>query len=178
MSSTIHQLSDINIADPAVYERGLPHDEFRLLRDLSPVHWHPWPDRSGGFWAITRHADIVAISRDPETYSSAAEHVLLARDHPSVAEHRDARLESGTGAPLRRGHVHGRGRRDLACAIARAGNHRASEHLQPLVVPELHFRQVGAADDFVLMAGSYFQSSAHARICSTGKVNPGSSGVV
>jgi cholest-4-en-3-one 26-monooxygenase len=94
MSSAVGQLSDINIADPAVYERGLPHDAFRLLRDQAPVHWHPWPDRSRGFWAITRHADIVSISRDPDTYSSAAEHVLLVDLDPDALDARRSLIET------------------------------------------------------------------------------------
>ena len=28
------------------------------------------PQEGGGFWAVTRHADIVAVSRDPETFCS------------------------------------------------------------------------------------------------------------
>jgi cholest-4-en-3-one 26-monooxygenase len=93
MTSATGELS-VNIADPAAYERGLPHAEFRLLRDRSPVHWHPWPDRSNGFWAITRHSDIVAISRDPTTYSSAAEHVLLVDLDPDALEARRSLIET------------------------------------------------------------------------------------
>ena len=58
------------------------------------MHWHPWPDRSNGFWAITRHADIVAISRDPDTYSSAAEHVLLVDLDPDALEARRSLIET------------------------------------------------------------------------------------
>ena len=47
----------------------VPHEEFDLLRAEDPVHWHPEPNDTG-FWAVTRHADVVAVSRDPETYSS------------------------------------------------------------------------------------------------------------
>jgi cytochrome P450 len=94
VSSALGDLKDINIADPGVYERGLPHDAFRLLRDESPVHWHPWPDRSNGFWAISRHEDIVRISRDPETYSSAAEHVLLVDLDPEALEARRSLIET------------------------------------------------------------------------------------
>jgi cytochrome P450 len=88
------RLGDINIADPAKYERGVPHEEFHLLREHDPVHWHPWPDRSNGFWAITRHADIVTISRDPETYSSAAEHVLIVDLDPDALEARRSLIET------------------------------------------------------------------------------------
>ncbi|MFN7148563.1 MAG: cytochrome P450 [Microthrixaceae bacterium] len=46
-----------------------PHDQFDMLRREDPVHWHPEPD-GPGFWAITKHADVRAISHDWETYSS------------------------------------------------------------------------------------------------------------
>jgi cholest-4-en-3-one 26-monooxygenase len=51
------------------WEHGVPHEAFDTLRTSAPVHWHPEPD-GPGFWAVTRHADVVAISRDSETYSS------------------------------------------------------------------------------------------------------------
>ena len=94
MASTLDHLSDIQIADPAIYEENVPHESFRLLRDHAPVHWHDWSDRSKGFWAITRHEDIVAISRDPATYSSAAEHVLLVDLDPDELEARRSILET------------------------------------------------------------------------------------
>jgi cholest-4-en-3-one 26-monooxygenase len=61
-----------DVVDPDVYERGgMPHDRFAWLRDNDPVHWHPDPNESvPGFWAVTRHADIVQVSRHPEIYSS------------------------------------------------------------------------------------------------------------
>ena len=94
MTSALDDLSNIDIADPAIYESGIPHDRFRLLRDHEPVHWHPWPDRSTGFWAITRHADILEISRDTDTYSSAAEHVLLVDLDPDELEARRSLIET------------------------------------------------------------------------------------
>jgi cholest-4-en-3-one 26-monooxygenase len=62
-------LGDIDIYDPDIYVRGVPHDAFRVLRHEAPVHFHPEPD-GPGFWAVTRHADIVQMSKDPGTYSS------------------------------------------------------------------------------------------------------------
>lgn len=101
MVSSLDHLSEIQIADPAIYEQDVPHESFRLLRDQAPVHWHDWPDRSNGFWAITRHEDIVAISRDPATYSSAAEHVLLVDLDPDELEARRSILETDPPAHTR-----------------------------------------------------------------------------
>jgi len=49
--------------------RHVPHDQFDRLRAEAPVAWHPEPDDTG-FWAVTKHADVVAVSRDSATYSS------------------------------------------------------------------------------------------------------------
>ncbi len=47
----------------------VPHAEFARLRRDRPVFWHPEPDDTG-FWAVTKHADIVQISKDHETWSN------------------------------------------------------------------------------------------------------------
>jgi len=51
------------------WEREVPHAMFETLRREAPVFWHPEPDGKG-FWAVTKHADVLAISRDNEHYSS------------------------------------------------------------------------------------------------------------
>src|SRR5690606_18311446 len=54
-----------------------PWEQYRWLREHDPVHWHEEAD-GPGFWAITRYADIRAISRQPKLFSSAARGVMLA----------------------------------------------------------------------------------------------------
>jgi cytochrome P450 len=46
---------------------GDPFPAFRRLREEAPVYWHPTP----GFWTLTRHEDVVAVSRDPATFCSS-----------------------------------------------------------------------------------------------------------
>ncbi len=66
----------IDIFDPALYENAVPWDTYRWLRANSPVHWHP--DTEGpGFWAVTRHADVMRVSRDPAVFSSYAKSVFF-----------------------------------------------------------------------------------------------------
>jgi cytochrome P450 len=65
---------------PLSFWRKSPEEreqDFAVLRRERPVSWHPpaegsmMPPQDGsGFWAVTRHADIVAVSRDPETFCS------------------------------------------------------------------------------------------------------------
>lgn len=58
------------IADPDVFVRGVPHREFRRLREEDPVSWSVEP-RGTGFWAVTRHEDVMAVSRDHRRFSAA-----------------------------------------------------------------------------------------------------------
>ncbi|MFE9477112.1 cytochrome P450 [Streptomyces spororaveus] len=64
-----------DVFDPRIYASGVPHERYRLLRDRHPVSWQAEPEIQGwpagpGFWAVTRHADVVRVLRDHRTYSS------------------------------------------------------------------------------------------------------------
>jgi cytochrome P450 len=64
--------AEADIADPDTYVAGVPHATFQRLRREDPVSW--WgDDHAGGrgFWAVTRHADLLTVSRDVERFSSA-----------------------------------------------------------------------------------------------------------
>src|SRR5262245_32148291 len=63
-------LNDIDIANPDAYLRGVPHEQFALLRREAPVFRHR--EANGpGFWALTRHADIARVARDQTTFRQA-----------------------------------------------------------------------------------------------------------
>lgn len=66
---TITSPPAIDLLDPASFADGQPHDQFRWLREHDPVHRHPEPD-GPGFWAVTRHADVKTVGRDPVMFSS------------------------------------------------------------------------------------------------------------
>ena len=51
-------------------ERGYPHAAWKRLRHESPVHWFDVPG-GVGFWAITRRADIVWLSKQPKRFINA-----------------------------------------------------------------------------------------------------------
>jgi cytochrome P450 len=53
--------------DPQFYSTD-PEATFADLRANDPVHWYA----DGGFWALTRHADVMAVSRDPQRFRSGA----------------------------------------------------------------------------------------------------------
>ncbi|WP_329180678.1 cytochrome P450 [Streptomyces decoyicus] len=64
-----------DVFDPRGYVDGLPHTAYRLLRDHHPVAWQQehevlgWP-AGPGFWAVTRHDDVVRVLKDARTFSS------------------------------------------------------------------------------------------------------------
>ncbi len=54
--------------DPLYYERyGYPHASWAYLRRYEPVAWMEPPGMEP-FWAVTRYADLSAISRDPKRW--------------------------------------------------------------------------------------------------------------
>jgi cytochrome P450 len=65
----------VDLTDPQLYTDGLPHAVFARLRREDPIHRHPYP--GGDFWAVTRYADLVTVTRDWRTYSSAHRMVNL-----------------------------------------------------------------------------------------------------
>jgi cholest-4-en-3-one 26-monooxygenase len=63
------QLSDIDLLDRDRFTKGIPHEWFTFLRHEAPVYKHPEPG-GPGFWVLTKYADVVAVGRDAETFSS------------------------------------------------------------------------------------------------------------
>ncbi|MFB7650062.1 cytochrome P450 [Streptomyces sp. NPDC056084] len=64
-----------DVFDPRPYAAGPPHAAYRELRDRHPVAWQAEPEVLGwpagpGFWAVTRHADVVRVLKDAGTFSS------------------------------------------------------------------------------------------------------------
>ncbi|MFF3762657.1 cytochrome P450 [Streptomyces sp. NPDC001922] len=64
-----------DFTDPDVYQQRVPLPELAELRRTAPVWWNPQPHNVAGFqddgyWVVTRHTDVKAVSTDPETFSS------------------------------------------------------------------------------------------------------------
>ena len=72
-------VDDINLSDQAFWVRPLEEREgaFATLRAERPISFHeepyieglPFP-RGPGYWALTRHADVLEVSRSPEIFCS------------------------------------------------------------------------------------------------------------
>ncbi|NUT31150.1 MAG: cytochrome P450 [Streptomyces sp.] len=73
---TVHHAPPVpDVFDPRRYATGVPYDAYRVLRDHHPVVRQDEPEVLGwpagpGFWAVTRHADVVRVLKDSATYSS------------------------------------------------------------------------------------------------------------
>jgi cytochrome P450 len=61
---------EVDLTDLDVFERDEAWGWFDVLRREAPVHWNPEPAPNSGFWSVTRHADIVAVNRDWERFTS------------------------------------------------------------------------------------------------------------
>ena len=59
----------VDITDPDAYRHGIPHEVFRDMRENEPVALREYEGRP--YWAVTRYADLVTVTRDPKTFSSA-----------------------------------------------------------------------------------------------------------
>ncbi len=63
-------LADVDLTDLDAFARNEGWSMFDTLRREDPVHWTEEAAPNSGFWAVTRHADICAVDKDPETFTS------------------------------------------------------------------------------------------------------------
>lgn len=68
--------------DPEFWS-GDPYPAFAELRATDPVH--RYEGVAGSFWVITRHADVLAISKDPATFCSGNGVLLTDLNRPTLS---------------------------------------------------------------------------------------------
>jgi cytochrome P450 len=86
-------LADIDLTDLARWERGVPYEWFELLRGDAPCFWQD--ERDGrGFWSLTRYEDVVAATKDYDTFSSARGGTSLMDLTPEQIEQRMSMLDA------------------------------------------------------------------------------------
>ena len=69
----------LDLVDAEPYASGgYPHDQWTRLRREAPLSWFE-PDGYRGFWAVTKHADVCEISKQPELFSSEPRLTILDR---------------------------------------------------------------------------------------------------
>ena len=67
-------VTGFDVTDPDVIQQGVPFERLANLRTSAPVWWNTQPTDigfdDGGFWLLTRHADVREASLKPEVFSS------------------------------------------------------------------------------------------------------------
>jgi cholest-4-en-3-one 26-monooxygenase len=75
-----------DFTDPGLNEKNIPHDEFLALRKKAPVFWieqeqgsrDGMSEESGtGYWAISKHADVLAVSKNSKDFSTAENGAII-----------------------------------------------------------------------------------------------------
>ncbi|MFL6105898.1 MAG: cytochrome P450 [Marmoricola sp.] len=93
MTATLPQGFDFT--DPDLNSERIPYEEFAELRRAEPVHWveQPANARAGmlesagtGYWAITKHADVLAVSKNSKVFSSHVNGVIIRNPETSTVE--------------------------------------------------------------------------------------------
>jgi len=75
-------LDELDVLGPDTFaQSGYPHAAWKRLRRESPVHWFDLPG-GVGYWAVTRRADIVSISKQPERFLNGPRLAIFERGAP------------------------------------------------------------------------------------------------
>jgi cytochrome P450 len=74
---TTRPKASADLADPALYDRGIPHEVFAEMRRRPGLVWTPDTAETKGFWSVSRMAELVAVSRDAATWSSELGHIQI-----------------------------------------------------------------------------------------------------
>ncbi|HVC70466.1 MAG TPA: cytochrome P450 [Acidimicrobiales bacterium] len=66
---------DVDLTDADLYSDGFPHEVFTALRRHEPVKWQAFPagfpgQHDNGFWVLSKHEDVQAVSRNPELFNA------------------------------------------------------------------------------------------------------------
>jgi cytochrome P450 len=88
MAKPIYDIGQICELDKwETFINGQPFDIFKRLREEAPIYWHEESlDFEPGFWALSKHEDIVRVSKDPMTFSSAVGGHLMTMGDPEVVD--------------------------------------------------------------------------------------------
>ena len=94
----------IDVYNPDAYTSGIPHEQFAWLRENAPVYWHEHPE-GHGYWVLSKHADVLAVSRDHKTFSAEKGFVMvddLPDDILDMARNQLLGMDPPKHGPLRR----------------------------------------------------------------------------
>jgi cytochrome P450 len=135
----VKHLLDIDVLSSS----GPPHAAYAELRRREPVAWQEAPG-VGGYWAVLKHADVLAVSRQPELFSAQAKGMqladftdqlptLLSLDPPRHSEIRKRVLHSFAPRVVRG--LERRMREVVRAALARAAELRECDFVMDVARP-------------------------------------------
>ena len=80
-----------DFTDPDMYVIRVPAEELAELRRTAPVWWNAQPRGASGFddegyWVVTRHADVLEVSRRSDIYSSQEKTAIIRHGAPVSEE--------------------------------------------------------------------------------------------
>jgi cytochrome P450 len=75
----------IDVYNPDNYTSGIPHAQFAWLRANAPIYWQEHP-AGHGYWVLSKHADVLAVSRDSKTFSAERGFVMVDDLPPDILE--------------------------------------------------------------------------------------------
>ena len=82
----------VDLTDLDTFVRGVPHEQFDLLRREAPIYFHPETEQAG-FWCITRFDDLHQISQTHQVFSSEWGITLHEGTEESLAQQRMMMLQ-------------------------------------------------------------------------------------
>jgi len=136
------RLEAANLLDHDLFADHEPWELFDLLLRDAPVYRHPEPD-GGGFWVVTRYDDVLAVVRDPKTFSSEVGGAATIENLPDdVLEARRNFLEFDPPK-------HGRYRRLISTSFTPGAVARYEEWLRGLIADLLDRLADGETFDLV-----------------------------
>jgi cholest-4-en-3-one 26-monooxygenase len=71
-------LATLDVISPDHYvAHGYPHREWKYLRRHAPVFWYEGRPNVDPFWVITKHADVIELSKQPELFQNGPEMAIF-----------------------------------------------------------------------------------------------------
>ena len=71
-------VAPVDLHDVSLFDGGIPHAAFAEMRAADGLTWTPDSDDHGrGFWSVTRHGELVEVSRNTDVFSSEVGHIQI-----------------------------------------------------------------------------------------------------
>ncbi len=74
-----------DFTDPDLYAARVPNEELAELRRAAPIWFNNQPNsgfEDDGFWVVSRHADVVEVSRNSDLFGSWENSAIIRHGGP------------------------------------------------------------------------------------------------